>query len=535
MSADKLIIDLNFKNIIIDERKPQPVDCQRMFELITKSVIDERTLRLIEIDALFKSIDYTTTLVGSAKLFYSLNSPIESLELIEAKQEALKEIENNTALAKGIEEYLQAYKQNEKHLFRILNAHYLSIFPYKELRLAIKAVDVMVNTINKIPQPKSQYLDSLVKIIKNFGESPTYQVAKGPCFRTFKGIKARSEKTFFTPSLRFRRGRLSGGTVLPALPSLFFATAGLTGLISAATAKLMVILTGAGIFFGLIYGIFIKPIFDNETGILPLRKRLLDSVRFASAVEAVASIDEIFSFKTLRENFKYPTVIPKITNFERHYLIAEQLRNPVTAKIKDEFVANDIQLDGVGVTFITGPNSGGKTTYCKTIAQNQLLAQIGAPVIAKNAQLNIADKIAYQAPTFDTLNDVEGRFGTELINLRNIFFSTTPKSLIFLDEIAEGTTTHERLKLSISILDGFIAKYNNTVLVTHSYELADAFRSLGKGQFLQVEFKNDKPTYRLFPGISRDSQAHRVALKIGFSEEDIRLHLEENGYIFKSG
>jgi len=39
------------------------------------------------------------------------------------------------------------------------------------------------------------------------------------------------------------------------------------------------------------------------------------------------------------------------------------------------------------------PNSGGKTAFCKTITQIQLLAQIGCYVPAKSATLTVADRI----------------------------------------------------------------------------------------------------------------------------------------------
>ena len=143
----------------------------------------------------------------------------------------------------------------------------------------------------------------------------------------------------------------------------------------------------------------------------------------------------------------------------------------------------------------------------------------------------MADRITYQAPAFDTLHDDEGRFGTELKVTRDIFFSTTPQSLVILDEIAEGTTTHEKMGLSVDIMNGFFTIGNNTLLVTHSFELVEQFRLQQKGQYLQVEFAGKRPTHRLVEGISTESHSLRVATKIGFSPDDIKKHLKEKGYI----
>ena len=152
-----------------------------------------------------------------------------------------------------------------------------------------------------------------------------------------------------------------------------------------------------------------------------------------------------------------------------------------------------------------------------SIVQNQLLAQIGSYVLAEKAKINIADMISYQAPKFDGLQDDEGRFGTELSRTRDIFYSTSPKSLVILDELAEGTTYEEKLHESFGILSDFHTIGNNTVLVTHNHSLVDRFMGEQKGQSFMVEFNGDDPTYRIMPGISRKSRADRVVKKINFS------------------
>lgn len=531
MTTKELIIDLNFKNKIIDERLLEPFNDQKMFDLLTESVIDKRTLKMIEIHDLFRAVDHTMTMVGAARLFYSLNKPSKSLKLIQAKQESLKELESNDRLRNALEEYLGVFSKGESDLFKFLNAHYLPIFPYRDLNKAAKAGNLMLKAAANIPPPETGYLDSLLRIIRSFGDSPVSGLAIKPTYRTLKGIKTRREKGFFSPGLRFRPGRASFGSVAPALPSILAAAAGLTGIIDPVMAESLALLTGGGIMLGLFYGGLAKPILDNETAILPIRKRFLNSSRFTSAVEAVADLDELLSFNRYRRNMPHTTIIPEITDGARHHFMARGLKNPVSAKNNKNYIPNDVNLDGSGVTFITGPNSGGKTTYCKTIVQSQILAQIGAPLVADSARINIADRIAYQAPAFDSLNDPEGRFGTELRTTRDIFYSVTPKSLAVLDEIAEGTTIHEKMTLSVAVLKGLFAKGNNTLLVTHSYELVEMFKEMNRGQYLQVDFKGEEPTHRLIEGISWDSHAYRVAEKIGFSPEDIQKHLKDNGYL----
>ena len=140
--------------------------------------------------------------------------------------------------------------------------------------------------------------------------------------------------------------------------------------------------------------------------------------------------------------------------------------------------------------------------------------------------MTVADHIYYQAPEISQLADGEGRFGTELRRTKAIFLAATPKSLVIMDELSEGTTHEEKIEISKTILDGFSKKGNSTLLITHNHALVDQYQKdpLALGQ--QVEFKDDQPTYRLIEGISRVSHAQRVAEKIGFGKADIDRHLQ---------
>jgi len=227
----------------------------------------------------------------------------------------------------------------------------------------------------------------------------------------------------------------------------------------------------------------------------------------------------------------HTTVLPKVTDQDVHFFDAVDLKNPVIARKKIDFVPNDVHLSGVKLSFISGPNSGGKTTICKSIIHNQLLAQIGSYVVAKKASINIADRISYQAPKFDGLEDDEGRFGTELARTRDIFYSISPKSLVILDELAQGTTAEESLKESFGIMNDFYTIGNNTILVTHNHSLAERFKNDQKGQFLMAQFHKDEPTYKIVSGISTNSHADKIAKKIKFSQEDRHQYLKEKGYL----
>ena len=150
---------------------------------------------------------------------------------------------------------------------------------------------------------------------------------------------------------------------------------------------------------------------------------------------------------------------------------------------------NDILLDDAGrLLVITGPNSGGKTAYCKTVVQIQLLAQIGCYVPAIGARLVLAERIFYQVPDPGHLDEGMGRFGHELKRTREIFFNSTARSLVVLDELSEGTTFEEKMELSEYVLSGFYKLGASTLLVTHNHELCERLQEKGIGRYFRASF-----------------------------------------------
>lgn len=506
-------------------------DISVMFEGVPSTIIDKETLRLIQVADLHAAMDHTATAVGSATLFRSLMRPLTSLELILAKQESIRELESNDGLRNAIGEYIGKFQKGENDLFNFLNDCIEPIVVYSESKAATKAGKMMADAVKNIPVPESPYLGFLINEIRNFEGSPVYKLMRGPIWRTFAGLKSTEGVGYLTPRLKFRYHRFTLDTYGPLLPAVGMVGGMKMGLISgdvALAASFSSSLLGG--YWALLYGGFAKPKVDLNNVISPLREKTLQDLPFVRAIDAVGKLDELMSFIAYAKATPHPTVLPEINESESHYFAAKDMTNTVQGKNDPNYVANDANFNGAKLTLITGPNSGGKTTFCKTVVQEQVKGQIGCYVNASRAKMAIADRMCYQAPRFDSLQDEEGRFGTELKRTKDIFYSTTPKSIVILDELAEGTTLEEKMQHSKTVLNGFYDIGNNTVLVTHNHGLVDCFNEEGRGQCLQVQFDGSVPTHKVVPGISRISHSDRVAEKIGFSPAHIDAHLREKGY-----
>ncbi|MFO8083198.1 MAG: hypothetical protein R6U27_02625 [Desulfobacterales bacterium] len=531
----------NFEPIIItndrqkfishsEHQMPSVLSRHLFLRLWPLKIIDKESLKMIQVLRLHEAIDYTESTTGSAVLLRSLILPSTNLAYIRSKQESLGEIASNDKLRLALKDFINEYCKGESALYKFFNKGLYALFPYPDLKRAKNSAVNITKAIKSIPRPESSYLSALMENLHSYKGSSIDQMMNGAICKTFKGLKSDKEVGFFTPKQKFIPRRFTkwivAGPAVAVTPHIHDKFE-LAQSLSPWMSTIGLVWTGIYAF----YSLFIKPVKDTEKFIEPLRSECIHDNAFSRAIDTIGMIDELLSCHNFASELPHATTLPTITDKDHHFFEATGLKSPVLAKSNMDFVPNNIHMNGTKLTFISGPNSGGKTTLCKSIVHNQLLAQIGSYVVAEKASINIADMISYQAPKFDGLQDDEGRFGTELVRTRDIFYSTSPKSLVILDELAEGTTYEERLHQSFEILNDFHIIGNNTVLVTHNHSLVDRFMDEKKGRSFMVEFNEQDPTYKIIPGISRVSHADKIAQKINFSKKDRHRYMKDKGYL----
>jgi len=538
------MIDIWHKKFILSD-SDRPTNMEDIRPTATDhEALDPKTFSAIETEALFHTIDHTKTETGRLALYRSLARPAQNAQVIQQKQIALREIESNPELRSALSDLAANAVSGERSLKHLLYGEFSGGFAteepssrsdklefggygYRQYQDGTQFAVTLVEQAGNLPRPQSAYLRTLLDAIRDFGESRIYALMKGPVYSMGGKFKTKKEKSRFDLYARFQP------SLFKILPILIFLAAGYGilfffemlmpqfgasyisyGILALTAPVLPIILLAMGVS-------------DRDSIIYPLRKQFRESPELVKAVEALGLLDELLSFYRYGQSLPGSKVLPEILDEKEHRLTVSQARNPLLIKTIPDYVPNDIHLDLAGrILIITGPNSGGKTAYCKTIAQIQLLGQIGCYFPATQGQLVPAEHIYYQVPDPGQLSAAMGRFGHELQRTREIFFNSTPRSLVVLDELSEGTTFEEKMTISEYILKGFHKLGASTLLVTHNHELCELLQKDGIGCYLQVEFLPQGPTHRLIAGISKVSHADRVASAIGFSQKDVEAHLE---------
>ena len=506
--------------------------------------LDFGTFEAIETESLFRVIDNTQTEIGRLVLYRSIARPIQDAQILQQKQAALREIESDPKIYDAFVNFINKVSVDEKSLKHLLYGEFsgglatdelnersdrleFGGYGYGQFKNGTQFAVNLVEFANQLPCPQSVYLCTLLKAIRNFSQSRIYALMKGPVYSSGGKFKTAKEKSNSDLYFRFRP------SLFKIVPMLIFFTAsyGVLFFLENFMPQFNTSYIGYGI---LALTIPIFPVIllamgvsDRDSIIYPLRKQFRESPELAKAIEALGLIDELLSFYLYGQSITGDKVLPEILDERQHRLTVSQARNPLLIKDIPAYVPNDIRLELENrLLIITGPNSGGKTAYCKTAVQIQLLGQIGCYIPATQGQLVPAEHIFYQVPDPGQLIAAIGRFGHELKRTREIFFNATARSLVILDELSEGTTFEEKMDISEYILKGFHKLGASTLLVTHNHELCDRLQAQGIGQYLQVEFIPEGPTHHLIPGISKFSHADRIAHAIGFSQKDVEAHLE---------
>ena len=111
---------------------------------------------------------------------------------------------------------------------------------------------------------------------------------------------------------------------------------------------------------------------------------------------------------------------------------------------------------------------GGKSCYLRQVATIAILAQIGSFVPATQATLPIFDAIFIRMGAKDQLFEGKSTLFVELEETSTILNNATKKSLVLLDELGRGTSTHDGVAIAQAVIKHLKDKIQCwTMFVTH--------------------------------------------------------------------
>jgi dsDNA-specific endonuclease/ATPase MutS2 len=138
----------------------------------------------------------------------------------------------------------------------------------------------------------------------------------------------------------------------------------------------------------------------------------------------------------------------------------------LSASSQPQPVSYELGFNSKRIAVITGANSGGKTTLLETIAQVQIMAQSGLPVLAESAEVPLLQKLYFFAKRRGESG--AGAFESLLRSFAGIAASKAERRLILADEIEAVTEPGAAAKIIAAMLEWFSRDSGTLVaIVTH--------------------------------------------------------------------
>lgn len=195
------------------------------------------------------------------------------------------------------------------------------------------------------------------------------------------------------------------------------------------------------------------------------------------AVAALATLDCLLSLARVAAlpGYTKPTLLPAdappaVTVRDGRHPVAEQMLTTAYIPFSTTLAA---AAPGPRAQLITGPNMGGKSSYVRAVALLVLLAQVGSFVPAAALELTLADAIYTRMGARDNLFAGESTFMVEVSETAHILRAATPRSLVVLDELGRGTSTHDGAAIAHAVLQHVVDDTRClTLFVTHYQHLS---------------------------------------------------------------
>lgn len=174
---------------------------------------------------------------------------------------------------------------------------------------------------------------------------------------------------------------------------------------------------------------------------------------------------------------------------QRRFACRELYDVCLALKMERRVVGNTIVADGKDLTIVTGPNTGGKSTFLRSAGLAQLMMQAGMFAAAESFAANVSDGIFTHYKREEDVTMKSGKLDEELARMSDIVDHVGRNAILLFNESFAATNEREGSEIARQVATGLLEKGVKVFFVTHQYEFAHGFaaRKLPYAIFLRAE------------------------------------------------
>jgi DNA mismatch repair ATPase MutS len=197
---------------------------------------------------------------------------------------------------------------------------------------------------------------------------------------------------------------------------------------------------------------------------------------------------------------------------------------------RQKVVGNDLNADGKDLIVITGANTGGKSTFMRSLGLAQLMMQAGMFVPAETFSAEVRGGVFTHYKREEDVTMESGKLDEELSRMSDIVDKITPNAMVLFNESFAATNEREGSEIARQITNALIESGIKAVFVTHLYEFAHGLyeKKMQNAMFLRAERRADGTrTFRLTEGEPLQTSYGKDVYESVFGRA--RLHPVERG------
>ncbi len=194
------------------------------------------------------------------------------------------------------------------------------------------------------------------------------------------------------------------------------------------------------------------------------------------------------------ERLGEPVCIPVPANIGERKLSCTNLHDVSLAlSMGKAIVGNDLNADHRDMIIVTGANTGGKSTFLRSLGLSHLMMQAGMFVAAESFCSEVCDGIFTHYKREEDAAMDSGKWDEELSRMSTIVDNLKPNALVLFNESFASTNEREGSEIATQIVNALLDRGVRVCFVTHLYQFASGFAAKPKSHttFLRAERNHD--------------------------------------------